>query len=115
MGVESSNYDLTVKMPPDDVADFDMEYFMFQLLKQVPNAKFYLNEEGKATGGAGQWDSIPEDFKEFSQKNPKVLFMIEEEYQYDGTYESRHYVQNGKHVEIEPIQTWPDFNPEDLK
>lgn len=115
MGVESSSYELTVKMPPDNVADFDMEYFMFQLLKQVPNAKIYLTDEGKATGNGGDWDTILEDFSAFSKKHPDVLFVIEEEIEYGEHYENHYYVQNGKSKTITPVKTWPEFSPEDME
>lgn len=115
MGVESSSYELTVKVPPENVADFDMDYFMFRLLKQVPNAKNYLTDEGKATGNGGQWDTIVEDFSAFSKTHPDVLLVIEEGIEYGEHYESRFYIQNGKSKTIEPVKTWPEFNPDDME
>ena len=114
MGVESSSYRLTIMAPPETAVELDTEYLLFQLRKQVPNAKSYLNEDGKPSGQAGYWDTLAEDLKPFSLKHPEILFRIDERYQYETTVETRHFVQNGKAVNIEQVLTWPEFSPEML-
>jgi len=110
MGVESSRYQLTIMATPDVAVALDKEYLLFQLRKQVPNAARHLGENGEPTGSAGSWDTLPEDMKPFSLKHPALLFRIDERYEYDGTYECRHFIENGKSARIEPVQTWPEFD-----
>lgn len=113
MGVNAT-YKVSVKLAPDDIADFDKDYFFYRLRKQVPNARNFLQEDGRPTGNDGCWDTIAEDLKAFSIHYRQVLIEVEVEEDYDGIVESRLYVQNGKSVEIEPIITWPAFSPEML-
>lgn len=115
MGVESSSYALTLAAAPEVAVALDMEYLIFRLRKEVPNAKHYLNENGKPSGKAGQWDTLGEDMKPFSLKHPEILFRIDESYVYENTVETRWFIENGKAVNIEPVLTWPEFTPDMLK
>lgn len=115
MGVESSSYKLTIMVSPDKAETIDREYLIFRLRKDVPHAKDYINEEGKPTNNGGYWEKLDEDFKPFSKLHPDILFRIDERYDYDGTAETRYFIQDGKSVNIEPVMTWPEFSPEMLK
>lgn len=111
MGVENSSYELTILVSPDDAIDFDTDYCIFKMRKSVPSAKIYLNEEGRSSGAAGDWCDLSSCLLDFSNTYPDVLFLIEESYIYEDQYEARHYIRNGKHCVIEPVMTWPEFEP----
>ncbi|UTC28853.1 hypothetical protein MARCHEWKA_03410 [Brevundimonas phage vB_BpoS-Marchewka] len=108
MGVESASYTLKPMLSPSDLEDFDLDYFIYSLRKQVPDAKHFIDEDGKPISAGSEWE-FTEDMKAFSLKHPKVLIVIEAAVEYDMTYESRHYIKNGKAAVIEPVLTWPRF------
>ncbi|USN14019.1 hypothetical protein KABACHOK_01830 [Brevundimonas phage vB_BpoS-Kabachok] len=109
MGVESASYTLKPMVSPSDLEGFDLDYFIYSLRKQVPDAKHFIDEDGKPIGAGSEWE-FDEDMKVFSLKHPKVLIVIEATVEYDMTYESRHYFKNGKAAVIEPVLTWPAFD-----
>lgn len=108
MGVESASYTLKPMLSPSDLEGFDQDYFFYRLRKSVPDAKDFLDEDGQPIEAGYEWE-FEADMRDFSRLFPKVLIMIEATVEYDMTYESRHYFQNGKSKTIEPILTWPAF------
>ena len=114
MSIESASYTLKPMLTPDDIGSFDLDYFIYSLRKQVPDAKHFIDEDGKPVSAGSEWE-FEEDMKVFSLKHPKVLIMIEAVVEYDMTYESRHYIKNGKSAVIEPIMIWPVFDESLLK
>ncbi len=115
MGVEKSKYTLEVRLRPDEILDFDQEHFIFRLRKLVPEAKYYINEEGNPTHNAGYWENCVDDLKPFSLLYPRVLMVIHVEYDYDGTHHERYYIEDGKSVTHSPVLSWPEFDERQLR
>lgn len=96
---------------------FDPEFAVFKLLRDVPEAKHYFDENGKATGNGYDWRSLEEDMRRFSVTQPAILFTIVERGSYDSeSFEYRHYFKAGCYAKIEPkvVVTWPEFTEDML-
>lgn len=107
---DTTNYELEV------IGSQDPEYIIFKLLKDVPDAKSYFDENGKSTHNGYDWRELEDEMRQFSKSQPGVTFYIVERGSYDGnSFEYRHYFKDGRYAYIEPrikIE-WPPFS-EDL-
>ena len=94
----------------DPPADFDPAYFFFQLRRQSPSARCYLNEDGRDSGNEGSWDTLVPDLQKVTSGFPNLLVEVREKIVYEDTEEVRYRFRDGQYQMIEPILTWPEFS-----
>ncbi len=102
---DTTNYALTITGVEDS------EFLIFKLFKNVPEAKFHIDETGKSVGGY-DWRSLEKDMRAFSATMPGVLFTFVESGSYDSdSFEYRHYFKDGLYAYVQPkvVVTWPTF------